>query len=78
MRNIPAELVSRYEGAGWWTHETLGQVLADGLHRAPDAASVDHRVDLDAPEDKRLLTGPLTERFSAAARTCAWATPTRR
>jgi acyl-CoA synthetase (AMP-forming)/AMP-acid ligase II len=37
MRNIPADLVSRYEDAGWWTRETLGQVLAGGLHAAPDA-----------------------------------------
>jgi acyl-CoA synthetase len=37
MRNIPADLVSRYEDAGWWTHETLGQVLARGLAAAPDA-----------------------------------------
>src|SRR5581483_7261177 len=35
--NIPAELVTRYEEAGWWTRETLGQVLADGLHAAPNA-----------------------------------------
>ena len=37
MRNIPVELVTRYEEAGWWTRETLGQVLAAGLHAAPDA-----------------------------------------
>lgn len=37
MRNIPVELVSRYEEAGWWTPESLGEVLADGLHDAPDA-----------------------------------------
>jgi len=37
MRNIPAELVTRYEDAGWWSRETLGQVLAAGLHAAPDA-----------------------------------------
>ena len=37
MRNIPAELVFRYEDAGWWTRETLGQILAGGLHAAPDA-----------------------------------------
>jgi hypothetical protein len=37
MRNIPVELVTRYEEAGWWTRETLGQVLAGGLHAAPDA-----------------------------------------
>ncbi|MBO0864673.1 MAG: AMP-dependent synthetase, partial [Mycobacterium sp.] len=34
MRNIPEELVTRYEQAGSWTHETLGQVLARGLHTA--------------------------------------------
>ncbi len=37
MRNIPVELVTRYEDAGWWTRETLGQVLAAGLAAAPDA-----------------------------------------
>src|ERR1700728_3321481 len=37
MRNIPVELVTRYEEAGWWTRETLGQVLAGGLRAAPDA-----------------------------------------
>src|SRR3984885_8353021 len=37
MRNIPDELVTRYEQAGWWTRETLGQVLAHGLQAAPDA-----------------------------------------
>jgi acyl-CoA synthetase (AMP-forming)/AMP-acid ligase II len=28
--------VARYEEAGWWTHETLGQVLSDSLHAAGD------------------------------------------
>jgi acyl-CoA synthetase len=37
MRNIPDELVTRYEEAGWWSRETLGQVLAHGLQAAPDA-----------------------------------------
>jgi acyl-CoA synthetase (AMP-forming)/AMP-acid ligase II len=37
MRKIPVELVTRYEEAGWWTHESLGEVLARGLHDAPDA-----------------------------------------
>jgi acyl-CoA synthetase len=37
MRNIPDELVTRYEEAGWWTRESLGQVLAHGLQAAPDA-----------------------------------------
>lgn len=38
MRNIPAELATRYEKAGWWTDETVGQVLAGGLQAAPDAS----------------------------------------
>ncbi len=38
MRNIPVELVTRYEEAGWWTDETVGQVLAGGLQAVPDAA----------------------------------------
>src|ERR1700734_3081762 len=37
MRNIPVELVRRYEEARRWTRETLGQVLAGGLRAAPDA-----------------------------------------
>ena len=37
MRTIPAELVKRYEAEGWWTRETLGDILAKGLAAAPDA-----------------------------------------
>ncbi|MFD0686413.1 AMP-binding protein [Actinomadura fibrosa] len=37
MRTIPAELVERYESEGWWTGETLGDVLARGLGAAPAA-----------------------------------------
>ncbi|MBL7501249.1 AMP-binding protein [Frankia sp. CNm7] len=37
MRTIPAELVKRYEAEGWWTRETLGDLLAAGLADAPDA-----------------------------------------
>jgi non-ribosomal peptide synthetase component E (peptide arylation enzyme) len=36
MRNIPVELVTRYEEAGWWIRETLGEVPARGLK--PDHA----------------------------------------
>jgi acyl-CoA synthetase (AMP-forming)/AMP-acid ligase II len=35
MRQIPAELVARYEAAGWWRGETIGELLARGLHTAP-------------------------------------------
>ncbi|MET8649656.1 AMP-binding protein [Nocardia aurea] len=36
MRAIPAELVERYIGEGWWTSETLGDILGRGLAAAPD------------------------------------------
>lgn len=35
MRTIPAELVKRYEQEGWWTQETLGELLARGLKDSP-------------------------------------------
>jgi acyl-CoA synthetase len=37
MRTIPAELVRRYEAEGWWTRDTLGEVLARGLAAARGA-----------------------------------------
>lgn len=37
MRNIPVELTKRYEEQGWWTPETIGGILADGLAGNPDA-----------------------------------------
>ncbi|MFI1213007.1 AMP-binding protein [Streptomyces sp. NPDC020802] len=36
LRPVPSELVTRYETEGWWTDETLGGLLADGLGRAGD------------------------------------------
>ena len=36
MRNIPSELVKRYEADGWWTQDTLGDLLARGLAAAPE------------------------------------------
>jgi acyl-CoA synthetase len=36
MRNIPAELAQRYREQGWWTQETIGDVLARGLAAAPN------------------------------------------
>jgi acyl-coenzyme A synthetase/AMP-(fatty) acid ligase len=35
MRTIPAELVKRYEAEGWWTRDTMGDLLARGLQTAP-------------------------------------------
>jgi acyl-CoA synthetase (AMP-forming)/AMP-acid ligase II len=34
MRTIPAELVKRYEAEGWWTRDTMGDLLARGLQTA--------------------------------------------
>ncbi|MDW4904012.1 AMP-binding protein [Streptomyces sp. ADMS] len=36
-RAVPAELANRYETEGWWTRDTLGDLLARGLTAAPDA-----------------------------------------
>ena len=38
MRTIPAELVKRYQAEGWWTQDTIGELLARGLGAAPVAA----------------------------------------
>ena len=36
MRTVPAELTERYEAAGWWTRETMGDMLASGLAAVPE------------------------------------------
>ncbi|MET0705005.1 MAG: AMP-binding protein [Mycobacterium sp.] len=36
MRNIPVELARRYEQQGWWTADTLGDLVARGLAATPD------------------------------------------
>lgn len=36
MRKIPVELTKRYEDAGWWTRETIGDLVAGGLQANPD------------------------------------------
>jgi acyl-CoA synthetase len=41
-RPIPAELAKRYEDEGWWTRDTLGDLLGRGLAAAPDAAFCVH------------------------------------
>ncbi|MCP9273350.1 AMP-binding protein [Mycolicibacterium arenosum] len=37
LRTIPADLVARYEAEGWWTPDTLGDLVARGLAAAPEA-----------------------------------------
>ncbi|MEV0685434.1 AMP-binding protein [Nocardia sp. NPDC050378] len=36
MRKIPPDLVRHYQEQGWWTSETLGDLLTDGLRAAPE------------------------------------------
>ncbi|MEV7389048.1 AMP-binding protein [Streptomyces sp. NPDC091215] len=36
LRPLPPELSARYEAEGWWTRETLGELLASGLATAGD------------------------------------------
>ncbi|MFF8450031.1 AMP-binding protein [Streptomyces leeuwenhoekii] len=36
LRTVPAELAARYEESGWWTDETLGDLLERGLSGAGD------------------------------------------
>jgi acyl-CoA synthetase len=42
MRTIPGELVKRYEAEGWWTGDTLGDLLVRGLAASPDTDFVVH------------------------------------
>ena len=37
MRTIPDELIERYRARGWWTGETIGELLDRGLAAAPGA-----------------------------------------
>jgi len=44
MRTVPGELVRRYEAEGWWTCDTLGDLLAGGLDTYPDTPFRVHSV----------------------------------
>ncbi|ROO84823.1 acyl-CoA synthetase (AMP-forming)/AMP-acid ligase II [Actinocorallia herbida] len=61
MRTIPAELVRRYEAEGWWTRETIGDLLARGLAAAPET---EFRVHSDA----RSYTGTFADVEDVARR----------
>jgi acyl-CoA synthetase len=37
MRTVPAGLAKRYEAEGWWTQDSIGDLLARGLKAAPAA-----------------------------------------
>ncbi|MFE3317113.1 AMP-binding protein [Nocardia sp. NPDC059195] len=36
MRTIPPDLARRYREQGWWTSQTLGDLLSEGLRAAPE------------------------------------------
>src|SRR2546426_12594983 len=42
MRKIPVELTKRYEEEGWWTRDTLGDLVARGLKDNPDTGFIVH------------------------------------
>ena len=42
MRTIPAELIARYEREGWWTDETVGDLVARGLRENPNVGFCVH------------------------------------
>jgi acyl-CoA synthetase len=42
MRKIPVELTKRYQEEGWWTQDTLGDLVARGLYANPDTGFVVH------------------------------------
>ncbi|EHI12778.1 AMP-binding protein [Mycolicibacterium thermoresistibile] len=64
MRSIPAELRRRYEENGWWTQESLGDLLAEGLRAAPDAGFRVH-------SDVRPYTGTFADVEERARRLAA-------
>ncbi|MGC4963258.1 AMP-binding protein [Gordonia sp. DT101] len=41
-RQVPTELAEKYVANGWWTDETLGDLLSDGLAASPDARFLVH------------------------------------
>jgi acyl-CoA synthetase (AMP-forming)/AMP-acid ligase II len=65
MRKIPVELTKLYVEKGWWTQDTLGDLIARGLQASPDAgfhvhsdvrpfAGTFHDVEIEA---RRLAAG---------------------
>jgi acyl-CoA synthetase len=41
-RTVPPVLAKRYEANGWWTHDSIGDLLARGLAKAPQTRFVVH------------------------------------
>ncbi|MGV0716915.1 AMP-binding protein [Mycolicibacterium sp. XJ662] len=64
MRNIPVELTKRYEQEGWWTPDTLGDLLARNLAAHPDTGFCVH-------SDIRPFAGTFADVERAARRLAA-------
>ncbi|MFD3811822.1 AMP-binding protein [Rhodococcus sp. NPDC058639] len=64
MRQLPPELVERYEHEGWWTRETIGDMLARGLKAAPD-------IEFRVHSDVRPWSGTVGEVENVARRLAA-------
>lgn len=69
MRTIPVELIKRYEHEGWWTPETLGELLARHLATGPDTGFYVHSdvrpyrgTFADVEREARRLAGGLRRR----------------
>lgn len=82
MRRIPAELAKRYEAEGWWTQDTIGDLLARGLAAAPDAEFRVHSAVRpwsgtfhDVEQVARRLAGGLRERGVGPGDTVAFQLP---
>lgn len=69
MRNIPDDLTKRYVAEGWWTQETLGDLVAGGLSANPSTAFHVHSAArpysgtfADVETQARRLAGGLSSR----------------
>ncbi|MBX7434992.1 AMP-binding protein [Mycobacterium sp. Y57] len=82
MRKIPAELIERYRREGWWTDETLGDLLARGLWDNPQAGFYVHSAVRpytgtfgEVDRDARRLAAGLRERGVGAGDVVAFQLP---
>ncbi|MES5817661.1 AMP-binding protein [Streptomyces sp. RG80] len=82
MRRIPAELAERYEAEGWWTRDTIGDLLTRGLAAAPDVGFRVHSAVRpwsgtfgDVERVARRLAGGLRERGVGPGDTVAFQLP---
>lgn len=64
MRQIPASLIEHYEAEGWWTQDTIGDVLARGLRTNGD-------VDFEVHSNLRPWAGTFADVEQVARRLAA-------